>query len=238
MNTVDDLDVFRSIESKYPLLSKEWHQVKDFFMGLDKNGLTPDQNNPHYAGLGQCWTWKGNVSSGYASVRSGRKSKMGHRISYEFHKGPIPKGLVVRHRCDNKICTNPEHLELGTHRQNAEDYQIRGSKDFDLSRKREEYKLCADMIAFTFTKLQNFIQEVIEDEKNKDVLLKSKNWFPFIDAMKLAVVGSAHFISPDTLSDCARAERKYDKSVIKAKLESSGWKSNEGLQQLLNYGPF
>lgn len=236
MNDVDDLDVFRSIESRYPLLSKEWHQAKNFFMDLDKNGLMPDKANPHYAGLSRCWTWNGTLSSGYALVKSGKKSKMAHRISYEFYKGPIPHGLIIRHRCDNKICTNPEHLELGTHRQNAEDYQIRGSKSFDLSFKREEYKLCADMIAFTFAKLNNLIRDVIEDEENSDALLRLPSWPEFIDAMKLAVVGSAHFISPDTLSEFARAERKHNKSTIKAKLQSCDWRSNEGLQQLMNYG--
>lgn len=236
MNAIDDIDVFRSIECKYQLMSKEWERAKNFFIGLDKNGLMPDTDNPHYIGLGQCWTWKGNVSSGYASVKIGKKSKMAHRISYEFHKGKIPHGLIIRHRCDNKICTNPEHLELGTHRQNAEDYQIRGSKNFDLSFKREEYQLCSEMIAFTFAKLQDFIREVIEDDEKKDVFLRSKHWPEFIDAMKLAVVGSAHFISPDTLSEFARSERKYNKSTIKAKLESCDWRSNEGLQKLMDYG--
>jgi hypothetical protein len=49
-----------------------------------------------------------------------------HRIMYMAVHGPIPNGLVVRHRCDNKRCCNPYHLEVGTKSENAYDYYLRG----------------------------------------------------------------------------------------------------------------
>lgn len=49
-----------------------------------------------------------------------------HRASYIQNVGPIPDGLVVRHKCDNKACFNPAHLEVGTHYDNACDAVERG----------------------------------------------------------------------------------------------------------------
>lgn len=68
-----------------------------------------------------CWTWKGTIEhTGYAKL-SIRPPIKAHRASYIIHKGPIPKGLLVLHTCDVRDCTNPEHLWLGTHKQNTQD---------------------------------------------------------------------------------------------------------------------
>lgn len=49
-----------------------------------------------------------------------------HRLSYEMHNGPIPKDLMVLHKCDNRRCCNPEHLYLGTNTDNIRDRDLRG----------------------------------------------------------------------------------------------------------------
>lgn len=70
-----------------------------------------------------CWSWKKSpLTTGYASLYTGKRKLMsGHRISWILHYGTIPKGLFVLHKCDNRICTNPEHLFLGTHIDNMRD---------------------------------------------------------------------------------------------------------------------
>lgn len=63
---------------------------------------------------------------GHATIRTGGKEKYAHRIAYEQAFGEIPEGLVVRHKCDNPNCINPNHLELGTHGDNVKDRMERG----------------------------------------------------------------------------------------------------------------
>ena len=49
-----------------------------------------------------------------------------HRLAYEYHHGPIPDGLVIRHRCDNPPCMNIDHLLAGTSKDNLHDAIDRG----------------------------------------------------------------------------------------------------------------
>jgi len=67
-----------------------------------------------------CWDWKGCVVRGYA-ILGIRPYLKAHRASWIVHNGPIPKGVLVCHTCDNTKCTNPEHLWLGTYKENTQD---------------------------------------------------------------------------------------------------------------------
>lgn len=69
-----------------------------------------------------CWSWNGSKDSrGYCSFSFNGTSHIAHRFSYETFNGPIPEGKLIRHTCDNPECTNPEHLLVGDHKDNAND---------------------------------------------------------------------------------------------------------------------
>lgn len=68
-----------------------------------------------------CWLKIGVRPSRYGSFRISGRLTRAHRASWEAHFGPIPDGLYVCHRCNNKPCCNPKHLYLATHQQNLID---------------------------------------------------------------------------------------------------------------------
>jgi len=77
-----------------------------------------------------CWEWQGAlVKDRYGHIRVGAKAMGTHRLAYLLWKGPIPIGYVVRHRCHNSKCCNPDHLLVGTHEDNVADRVARGLRN-------------------------------------------------------------------------------------------------------------
>lgn len=69
-----------------------------------------------------CWLWMaGKSRAGYGQMRINKKTIYAHRLSYEINKGDIPYGFCILHSCDNPACVNPEHLSIGTQKDNLQD---------------------------------------------------------------------------------------------------------------------
>lgn len=88
-----------------------------------------------------------------------RRHVLIHRLAYEECFGQIPDGLVVRHKCDNGSCINPEHLELGTQADNVNDTVVRGRTNKGV--KHHNTNLTEDNVAFIKYQSQGI--------KNKDL---------------------------------------------------------------------
>lgn len=74
-----------------------------------------------------CWEWRGaKRSRDYGNFNLNGKPTLAHRVSYELFIGKIPKDILVCHRCDNQSCVNPNHLFLGTQKDNVRDCLNKG----------------------------------------------------------------------------------------------------------------
>jgi hypothetical protein len=97
--------------------------------GRNKSPLTIEERFLQYVNKTEtCWLWTGYIrSDGYANFRpTSATTQLAHRVAYKLWNGDIPKKKLVRHKCDNPKCVNPNHLELGTQQDNMNDMVERG----------------------------------------------------------------------------------------------------------------
>lgn len=84
-----------------------------------------------FEGESGCWEWPlSRQPSGYGQMtltpRPAQEVITAHRMSYQVFKGAIAPGLCVMHRCDNRACFNPQHLDVGTLADNNRDMTRKG----------------------------------------------------------------------------------------------------------------
>lgn len=101
---------------------------------IDKRGLVRSDMSP-------CWRWLASVGShGYGQIMYNGVPWNAHRLSYYLHNDLIepPKGRHVCHKCDNKECSNPEHLYVGSPKENSDDVWERGLKVKKPAKEKQE----------------------------------------------------------------------------------------------------
>lgn len=74
-----------------------------------------------------CWTWTAcRTPLGYGKFAVRRRVQAAHRVAWELSYGAIQHGLFVLHRCDNPSCVRPDHLFLGSAKDNTQDMMRKG----------------------------------------------------------------------------------------------------------------
>ncbi len=103
-----------------------------------------------------CHWWLGAIGKDGYGITSCRRQKTisAHRLSYEIFKGNLEAGKVVMHSCDNPACVNPDHLSLGTQRQNVQDCSAKGR--INRGQDRPAAKLTDDQVIYIKSKLNNY----------------------------------------------------------------------------------
>lgn len=109
-------------------LKSEQQSLRMKEMRLQQSGSLQDRFFARFVKLENgCWQWRAHTDKdGYGVLPGDRKNTRAHRLSYELHKGQISDGFVICHHCDNPGCVNPDHLFVGTSKDNAQDALQKG----------------------------------------------------------------------------------------------------------------
>lgn len=133
-----------------------------------------------------CWIWNGSKDkNGYGKLRFNNKELRAHRVSWKIHYGEIPKNIFVCHKCDNPSCTNPEHLFLGTAKDNTNDMIRKGRKIFSIGEKSSNAKLNETQVIeiLKLLKIENNIDKIAEMfcvHKNTISCIKHKRTWKYL----------------------------------------------------------
>lgn len=143
------------------------NEPSDVFTYVDTRGGDPDQ----------CWPWTGALGGrdnerGYFSV--GGVKWLAHRLVWTLVHGPIEEGMVVRHKCDNPICCNIAHMELGTQSDNENDKYKRDRTGLPVAVVREIKRLL-QVTSLTQSKIAYIVSARFGKEISRESVRNIKN---------------------------------------------------------------
>jgi len=125
-----------------------------------------------------CWNWKGaKQGSGYGELIIAGKKYYAHRLAYALFHGKWPGRLYVCHSCDNVSCVNPEHLFLGTQKDNLQDMAAKGRST--RGERHPQAKLTADDVRAI--RSSEYSEQTLADKysvtrSNIKLIIQKKRW--------------------------------------------------------------
>lgn len=116
-----------------------------------------------------CWLWKGARLKpyGHGVTANNNRNCLAHRFSYVLAYGSLPAGVVIRHKCDTPPCVRPDHLEMGTQKQNQQDRIIRQVPEHVVSIRRQ---FLAGEEPWTLARQMGLNEESIR------LIIRNKSW--------------------------------------------------------------
>lgn len=131
-----------------------------------------------------CWEWNSTIDSkGYGMISINGKIQRAHRVAYSSFVGQIPDGLLIMHKCDNRKCCNPSHLQPGTAKDNIRDMHNKGRAPDRRGEKCGKAKLTwvqVDSIRSKFDGTYKSKLELAAEFKtsltNLESILKNRSW--------------------------------------------------------------
>jgi len=100
---------------------------------IHKNCTIADTGFIQDGHLSPCYLWKGNTSGtgrggGYGRISIDGQTSATHIVIYACFFGYIPGKKQIDHLCNNRLCCNPKHLEMVTHKTNQKRRAIRAKE--------------------------------------------------------------------------------------------------------------
>lgn len=147
-----------------------------------------------------CLIWLGGQSrNGYGYATYNGRQEGTHRIAWRINKGPIPYGMSVLHKCDNKLCTNCDHLFLGTHADNMRDMRIKGRDNHAKGQDHCRAKLSEeDVIAIMQDERSSTILARIYGVRHQSItsIKRRETWRHVTDRLGYETVAAQRYIRP------------------------------------------